>query len=185
MDHDSAHLAFAQSLLVAVDFSKQSEAALVFAARLCKCTGCRLTILHVVHERVSQPGFFKRNGQFEQILPLNDIALRMMKEFLEDLRERQPELDCLDNAEIMTVIGLPENRILEIAESISADLLVLGGNGRSTLSKLLKGSVAEDVVRKSQIPVHVVHTNKRKGAALPIMGVPRDAFDPSVPGRYR
>ena len=184
MDHNSAQLGFAESLLVAVDFSKQSEAALEFAARLCKWSGCRLTILHVVHERGSEPGFYKRNGNFEQILPLSDIALRMMKEFIEDLRERHPELNCLDDAEIMTVIGLPENRILEVAESISVDLIVLGSNGRSMLSKLLKGSVAEDVVRKSQIPVHVVHTNKRKGAALPIVGVPRDALDPSVQGMH-
>ena len=105
MDHDSAHLAFAQSLLVAVDFSRQSEAAMVFAAQLCKWTGCRLTILHVVHERGSQPGFYKRSGQFEQILPLSDIALRMMKEFIADVRERHPDLTCLYDAEIITVIG--------------------------------------------------------------------------------
>ena len=181
MDHDSAQLPFAESLLVAVDFSKQSEAALVFAARLCKWSGCRLTILHVVHERGSEPGFYKRNGNFEQILPLSDIALRMMKEFIEDVRERHPELNCLDDAEIMTVIGLPENRILEVAESISVDLIVLGSNGRSMLSKLLKGSVAEDVVRKSPIPVHVVHTSTTNGEALPAMEFQRDTFDPSMP----
>ncbi len=184
MDYDSAHLAFAESLLVAVDFSEQSEAALVFAARLCKWTGCRLTILHVVHERGSEPGFYKRNGQFEQILPLNDIALRMMKEFIDDVRERHRELDCLDDAEFMTVIGLPETRILEVAESISADLIILGSNGRSMLSKLLTGSVAEDVVRKSRIPVHVVHTSKRNSEALPVAGIAPDALDRSAPGMH-
>ena len=182
MDQYSARPAFAQSLLVAVDFSRQAEAALVFAAQLCKWTDCRLTILHVVHESGSDPGFYKRNGQFEQILPLSDIARRMMKEFIEDVRERHPELNCLGDAEFMTVIGLPETRILEVAENISADLLVLGGNGRGILSKLLKGSVAEDVVRKSPIPVHVVHTNRENVEALPTMGIPPDSRDPSVPG---
>ncbi len=82
----------------------------------------------------------------------------------------------------MTVIGLPENRILEVAESIAADLIVLGSNGRSVLSKLLKGSVAEDVVRKSRIPVHVVHTSNGNSEALPGMGVAKDGHDQSVPG---
>lgn len=100
----------------------------------------------------------------------------------QEVIDRDEKVNALDvKADDETVIGLPENRILEVAESISPDLLVLGGNGRSTLSKLLKGSVAEDLVRKSRIPVHVVHTNKGNGEALPIMGIPRDALDPSVP----
>ena len=181
MDYDSAHLAFAESLLVAVDFSRQSEAALVFAARLCKWAGCRFTVLHVVHERGSEPGFYKRNGQLEQILPLNDIALRMMGDFIEDMRERYPELNCLDDAETMTVAGLPETRILEVAESLSADLIILGGNGRSMLSKLLRGSVAEDVVRKSRIPVHVVHASKRNSEAPPKLAMLPDARDQASP----
>ena len=75
----------------------------------------------------------------------------------QEVIDRDEKVNALDvKADDETVIGLPENRILEVAESISPDLLVLGGNGRSTLSKLLKGSVAEDVVRKSRIPVHVV-----------------------------
>ena len=46
------------------------------------------------------------------------------------------------------------------------------------LSKLLKGSVAEDVARKSPIPVHVVHTNKGNGEALPAMGMAPDRLVP-------
>ena len=182
MEHESGHLVFARSVLVAVDFSRQSEAALVFSAQLCNWTGCRLTILHVVHEQGNEPGFYKRSSQFDQMLPLNDIALRMMKDFLADVRERHPEFECLQEAEILTVAGLPETRILEIAETVAADLLVIGSNGRSILSKLLKGSVSEQIMRKSRIPVHLVHMGQEQRVAPPGVGLPQETTDSSLSG---
>jgi nucleotide-binding universal stress UspA family protein len=51
--------------------------------------------------------------------------------------------------------------ILRVAAEAKADLIVLGTHGRSGLSRLLMGSVAEDVLRKAPCPVLTVKTPPR------------------------
>lgn len=52
--------------------------------------------------------------------------------------------------------GTPFETILKVAEEWEADLIVLGTHGRTGLSHLLIGSVAEKVIRHSKIPTLVV-----------------------------
>ncbi|MCA9507665.1 MAG: universal stress protein [Myxococcales bacterium] len=47
--------------------------------------------------------------------------------------------------------------ILETAEELNVDLLVLGSHGRSGLSRMLFGSVAETVSKKAYMPVLLLH----------------------------
>lgn len=53
--------------------------------------------------------------------------------------------------------GTPEQAILSYAEEADADLIVMGTAGRTGLKNVLFGSVAEDTVRKSSVPVLTVH----------------------------
>lgn len=52
--------------------------------------------------------------------------------------------------------GVPHEAILEYAETEPVDLIVMGTAGRSGLESVLVGSVAERVVRNSQVPVVTV-----------------------------
>lgn len=49
--------------------------------------------------------------------------------------------------------GVPHQEILDYADEVEADLIVMGTHGRTGLSRWMLGSVAEKVVRKSDIPV--------------------------------
>ncbi len=57
--------------------------------------------------------------------------------------------------ETETTIGSPADAILEYAADNEIDHIVMGSRGRSGLSRLLLGSVAETVVRRSSVPVTV------------------------------
>jgi len=57
--------------------------------------------------------------------------------------------------------GQLSDTIVAEAESWGADLLVLGTHGRRGLSRLVTGSVAEGVVRKSRLPVLLVRADER------------------------
>jgi nucleotide-binding universal stress UspA family protein len=48
--------------------------------------------------------------------------------------------------------------ILKVAEEWNADLIVLGTHGRTGLSHLLTGSVAEKVIRHSTLPLYIIPT---------------------------
>lgn len=56
--------------------------------------------------------------------------------------------------------GAPANEIIEFVEREAVDHVVVGSHGRSGVSRLLHGSVAETVVRHSPVPVTVVTDEK-------------------------
>lgn len=58
--------------------------------------------------------------------------------------------------ELGTVVGAPGLTILNWGKNLDFDLIVMGTHGRTGLERLISGSVAEEVVRRSDIPVLVV-----------------------------
>ena len=52
--------------------------------------------------------------------------------------------------------GSPVDEILSYVEGEGMDVVVMGTHGRSGVSRFLLGSVAERVIRRSPVPVHVV-----------------------------
>ena len=61
-------------------------------------------------------------------------------------------------AESLVVEGTPADALLEVAAERGADLIAIGTHGRRGLRRLLVGSVAESVVRRSPVPVVVVRS---------------------------
>lgn len=149
------------SVLVGVDFSDDSKAAVIWGCRQAETTGQALVLLHVVHDPASDPGFYLRSTSRE-MKPMREIAEQMMDEFLSLLRKENPSLKGLDRATIRLVPGLPANRIIEVAQLLDASVIVIGSRGRSTISSILLGSVADRVVRISTRPVVVVKSENSR-----------------------
>ena len=145
----------ARPILVAVDFSPFSEAALLWAARTARCFEAPLVALHVVHDPASAPGYTqhvkKRKRHLKRIA---EAADEMMSGFLKEMTARHPKL--LADLDHRLVVGLPITRILEVAEEIDAQLIVMGSRGRTGLPHLLLGSKAEKVAQLSPVPVTIV-----------------------------
>ena len=142
-------------ILVAVDFTADSEAALIWAGEYADCVGAPLEVLHVVHDPAEAPGQY-RKGDKDHLRPMEDVAKQMMADFLEKLVEAKPELAAIKSARSILVTGIPATRILETAERQGAQLIVMGSRGRTGLPHLLLGSKAERVVQHSPIPVTIV-----------------------------
>ena len=147
------------SILVPVDLSADSNEALLLAAQLAGYSSQQLVILHVTHDDIRQPNIYPRKTETEQMLPIEEIAETMLQNFMANMREQHPDNEVLANAETIVVSGLPATRIPEIARQVGACLIVMGGNGRTSLSKLIAGSVSEKVIRQSNVPVTIVHSN--------------------------
>ena len=69
--------------------------------------------------------------------------------------------------ESATVEGSPAREIVDDATETGVDLIVMGTHGRSGVDRLLLGSVAERVVRRSPVPVLTVRVTR---SALPVGG---------------
>ncbi len=62
------------------------------------------------------------------------------------------------NIEERAVVGAPVDALVDLAEEVSADLLVVGNVGLSTIAGRLLGSVPANVARRSKSDVLIVHT---------------------------
>jgi len=72
----------------------------------------------------------------------------------EMLEAASDEHDAVEETEL--VLGRPSRAILEYAEESDVDAVVMGSHGRDGIGRVLLGSVAETVVRRSPVPVTVV-----------------------------
>jgi nucleotide-binding universal stress UspA family protein len=151
------------TLLVAVDFTSFSEAALFFASELAEKLKAQLVVLHVIHDPAEAPGFYAQKGKKKKFLQsMEEAAEEMMEEFLKKMRQAHPDQVPIKEAIPLLVVGTPVTRIVEIAEKKQASMIIIGSHGRTGLSHLLVGSKAQRVVQLSPIPVTVVKTSTKK-----------------------
>jgi len=136
-----------KKILVPTDGSEYTKAAIRQAVELAKLSGAELTALYVLDQTVLTN------------MPMDTAVMNVYKT-LE--KEGQEAVDYVLNmakeagvkAEVSVKEGTPVKVILE--ESPKYDVIVMGTLGRTGMSKLLMGSVAERVVRAAACPVMVV-----------------------------
>jgi len=152
-----------QPILVPIDFSPSSEAALHCALDLARELGAPLVVLHVVHDLGEAPGYYARmKGRKKQLRRLEDVAAEMMDEFLTEFgKKHKGGKSGIEAIETMMVVGLPVSRVIEAAKKVNARMIVMGSVGRTGLAHTLLGSKAEKVVRLSPIPVLIVKEEKQ------------------------
>jgi nucleotide-binding universal stress UspA family protein len=135
------------TILHPTDFSQQSEFAFRLAGSLARDYGARLLVLHVV----AQPTIAYGEGV---VPPDPELILEDAERHLHRLAAPDPSIPMERRLEE----GDPVTEILHVAHEIEADLVVMGTHGRTGLSRLLMGSVAEQVVRRAACPVLTVKT---------------------------
>jgi len=145
-------------ILVPVDFSAHSDRALRYAAKLAGQVGASVELLHVV-ENINYGAFS------EAYVPnLPDL----MQELVNDGVQRLTSLKAAlfphgADVETAVFVGYPASAIVDHARAGGFDLIVMGTHGRTGLSHMFMGSVAERVVRTAPCAVLTV----RERAATP------------------
>jgi universal stress protein A len=121
-------------ILHPTDFSKHSEVALHLAESLARTYGAELVLTHVVEP----PMVIATEGLM--IVPTT-LDLEAVREQL----NRVPVDDRLTTVRRTVLEGDAATEILEYADEIGCDLIVLGTHGRTGLTRMLMGSVAEEI----------------------------------------
>jgi nucleotide-binding universal stress UspA family protein len=140
-------------ILIVADDSPSSVKAIQYGFNLARDTGAKVTLLSVV-----EPGHALGNPD-SGIFP--DDALIVLKEKTEDFLSRVKNIYGSGvDTDVMSPIGDIQPTVIEIAVKWEADLIVAGTHGRTGLSKLFSGSVAESIIQHSPIPVCIVPMDK-------------------------
>lgn len=133
-----------KTIVFPTDFSTASDAALHHAELLAKASGARLLIVHV-----EEPPLAYGGGELYYGLPEPDSE--RIRSMLEGVRPSDPAVSF----EHRLTMGDPASEVVRIAGEEGAELIVLGTHGRTGLTRLLMGSVAEVIVRRASCPVLV------------------------------
>ncbi len=146
-------------VLVPVDFSPSSRAAFEYGTFLSGRLGADVTVLHVWEP----PGYIGPDTL--ALLPVASGLPGWDRTRAEVLREVElflgPSSTRPKDLRVRVEAGEPSDAILLAAKEGGADLIVMGTHGRTGLSRLLIGSVAEAVLRRATCPVLTIRVPTR------------------------
>ncbi len=141
-------------ILVPIDGSPTSERALAEAAGLARLCSATLRLLHVMDPLMHITGYERPEVFVREIEP----ALRKAaQDLLAKARDRvADERVKVETALVDSVGQRVSDIILDQAAAWPADLIVIGTHGRRGVDRVLMGSDAEQVARRSPVPVLLV-----------------------------
>jgi len=141
-------------ILVAIDGSETSDHALQEAVKLARNQQSMLRIVYAIDEVNINAG-----SEFPYPEELENAEEKYVLGILEKAQDSAHSAGIKAESRLLRIdkLGLRiADAIIEEAKSWPADLLVLGTHGRSGLSHLLLGSVAEGIIRISPVPILLI-----------------------------
>ena len=141
-----------KKILFPCDFTENSTKVLPYVLSVAEKYNSTIYLLHVAQDLLKWGGFY---------IPHPSLNL-FQKELLESAEKAmdricEEQLEGCPNFQRTIVSGEPAVEILKTIESEGIDLVVMGTHGRKGLEHTVFGSVAENVVKKSPVPVLVVN----------------------------
>jgi universal stress protein A len=140
-----------KSILAAVDFSDESLEAAKLAVSLAQEYKAEL---HLIHVYAPEPPYALSKEFLEETM--KELNEKLSSVISEEIRESVP-------GDVILEKGHPvHNTIVQEAKELGVDLIVVGTRGRTGLSHVLLGSVAEHVIRYAPCPVFVIRNPREK-----------------------
>ena len=136
-----------KEILVPIDFSPFSRTALDYALPFAEKFGANISLLYVLEK-------LPYMHDFEATSPLMAKEADLMAEAKKQLNaERKEGKGARYIQRVLVRSGEPRREICNVAEDLSADLIIMATHGYSGLKHVLLGSTAEHVLRHAPCPV--------------------------------
>lgn len=137
-------------ILVPTDFSKEAEYALKVAAQLSKTYGSEIYLLHLLELPLQEVDALSSYSELPEALFFMEMANQKLEALMSN--------DYLEGLKVHVTIK-PDNALSGIIEKCKEhyiDIVIMGSHGATGLKEMFIGSIAEKVVRYSEIPVMVI-----------------------------
>ena len=142
----------ARDVLVPIDRSDAARAAIDFAIET--YPAATITLLHVLNPGELYAYWADADDAVVNVDELVEDRRRRGEQLLADARNRVESAGLAADTVLET--GRPARAIVEYATAADIDHIVMGSHGRTGASRILLGSVAELVARRSPVPVTIV-----------------------------
>ncbi|WP_411826721.1 universal stress protein [Luteolibacter sp. AS25] len=148
-----------KKILAAVDFSNATDGVVATASGMARAYGAELHLLHVIEPEPTYTAYGFTPEEFPAIQTFQSEIRNRAKKTLENTAAKaagsgvDPIIHLGD--------GSPLHVLLEKAEELGVDLVVLGSHGHGIVASLLLGSVAEGMIRKAKYPTLVIPAGEK------------------------
>jgi nucleotide-binding universal stress UspA family protein len=146
-----------KKILFPCDFTENSSKVLPYVLLFSEKYNSMIYLLHVVHDLQKWGKAYIPHRSMDTF---QKEALDWAEKSMDRVCEEQ--LQSCPNFQRRVVSGDPAEEILKMIGSEDIDLVIMGSHGRRGLEHVLFGSVAENVVKKSPVPVLTVNPYKVK-----------------------
>ena len=148
-----------QKIVVGVNGSAASDAALEWAIQEAASRGAEIIAVHVLKPIGASGGTTVRDVRLREFDYLgDDVRSHVKKELFGPLTSNEVK------HRIIVVEGHPATGILHVADTEDADLIVVGNGQHSTMEDLFLGSVAHELTHKTRRPFALIPSARRVGA---------------------
>lgn len=155
-----------RTILIPLDGSRLGEEALTLGLRHYPASETEVVLLHTMdinHLYYNAPMLPR---DFHE---LDEVERKQNQDYLDEQASRLKGRGYETRS--LIAWGDPADRIVAVAQAQKVDLILLTTHGRTGLSRLFLGSVAEGVVRRSTVPVLVIPSSTKEGVAPPEDGL--------------
>ncbi|HEU4729768.1 MAG TPA: universal stress protein [Kofleriaceae bacterium] len=135
------------NILVPIDFSRYAEHALDYACLLGAKLGAKIHVVNAIGTTLPELSVALTDQMLASLRHNNEAALHKLIE---------PRRTLASFGEVTVSDEDARDAIVNAAKAVHADLIVIGTHGRRGLSRVLLGSVAEEVIRRAPCPVLAV-----------------------------
>ena len=146
-----------KKILFPLDLTENSSKILPYVLSVSEKYNSQIYLLHVVQDLNKWGKLYVPHPSMDKF---QEEAIKSAKKAMDKICENQ--LQNCPNFQKRVVSGDTVDEILKIIESESIDLLIMGTHGRKGLEHVIFGSVAENVVKKSPVPVLSINPYKLK-----------------------
>jgi nucleotide-binding universal stress UspA family protein len=142
-------------ILCPTDLKERSDAAVKKAVQIAHQFGSKITLLNV-HEEFMDKG--ERKMLRVSVDKMKEKYKRIAIESKEEMKTVIHKLHA-DDIEVDYLLhsGKPEDVIVELAEQLGTDLIVIGTDGRDNVIDFVVGTITEHVINAAPCPVLVIH----------------------------
>jgi len=144
-----------QKVLIAMDYDETSQKVAEVGFSMAKAMNADTILLHVISE---QPVYYSTYTYMRELRVdiLGDLK-KSTQEFLDKSKK------YLGDDSIKTVLkeGEIAETIMNTAKELKADVIVMGSHSRKWLENIILGSEAEEVLKKTTVPLFIIPTKKQ------------------------
>jgi nucleotide-binding universal stress UspA family protein len=154
-----------KKVLIAMDYDPTAQRVAEKGFKLAKSMNAQVTLLHVIADEtyyssleyspiLGFDGF--SNAQFFQVINIDGLKKASLY-YLDNMKLHLGD----SSIQVLVEEGKLADAILKTANKIQADVIVMGSHSRKWLEKIVMGSVTEEVLNHTQIPLFIIPTRKR------------------------